>query len=136
MFKLFCKVILFVSVTAILFLIDLFVNTTDLTCAEQTGWYIQMDSIETDAQAVEIWVGTPDQPYTYHFWKRWTSSEDDYQDLPAELQDKDSVWIRAIAVPNDKTVHMFVRYRNDVPQEMKFTGQQEGIFRTEFTDED
>ncbi len=111
-----------ISLLAFVLLVSMTIAyTASYTFAEDNqGWRVRVDEINTTAKAIDLWIGEPAKPYTHTFWKRWHLGDDAQMNVPDDLQDHDSIWIKATTEPADTEATLFVTYGNETPYEISF----------------
>lgn len=114
----------------------LFFTVTDAYCAKKDGWFLRVDPNTTQADAIDLWVGKSGDSLSHHYWRQWTNADDTEIDLPYELNEYDSIWVKGKAIPHGKMVRMFISFRDEIPQEMTFKDEMELNIQRERIDED
>lgn len=102
--------------------------------AEKNGWFVRVCTNLTEASGIDLEVGLGGQASSHRAWRRWNSNDDREFDFPEDLRNVQEVWIRGVAVPEDRNVHMCVCFRDHVTQKMEFDRAEE--HETSQTDSD
>lgn len=124
----------YLSATCLSFAIVL-LWTAMLTAAEHPGWYVEVDIITTQAEAIDFYIGKPGEPYTRNFWTRWSLGDDNEIEVPIEMQGEDNIRIKAVTVPENTEAAISIAYKDETPQRISFTGTLEKIFSKTFLSE-
>jgi hypothetical protein len=93
--------------------------------ATKSGWFIRVCKTLTEASSIEIDVGLGGESATHRRFKTWNSADEAEFDLPADLINVREVFIKGVAVPRGRNVHMCVLFKDHVTQKMEFDQDEE-----------
>ena len=90
--------------------------------ASKTGWWIRVEKRKTEA-SVSFQIGTDKKDR--HVWRTWRPSDETEFDVPEELLQVETLYIQAIANPDDSDSSFCVFYRGNGVLQFDFDEQQE-----------
>ena len=93
--------------------------------ATKAGWFVRICTHETEASAIKIELGLGGKKDSHAHWTQWNSNDPTEFDLPDDKLNVEEIWIKGIAVPKDRNVHMCVCFRDHVAQKMTFDKEEE-----------
>lgn len=89
------------------------------------GWTVVFCKPKTEAHTVELFIGLGGKKDSHETWKTWTSGMDAIVPVPEKYTDVQEIWVRGVAVPTGRNVHMCVQYNGTTTQKMTFDRDEE-----------
>lgn len=92
---------------------------------QKNGWFVRVCTSQTEASGIDLSIGLGGQESSHRAWRRWNSNDETEFDVPDDLRNVQEIWIKGVAVPKDRNVHMCVCFRDHVTQKMEFDRDEE-----------